>query len=145
MDLPVTVEKTLPAPVAKVWAAITDRDQMKEWYFDFVEFRPVPGFRFEFLGGPENGPQYLHKCEIQEAEPEKKISYSWRYEGYDGDSLVTFTLQPVENSTHLKLTHEGLETFPSEVSDFARKNFEAGWSHIIGTSLVDFLSRPKEN
>lgn len=144
MHSPVIIEQSFPIPVSKVWEAITDRHQMKAWYFDFDEFHPVSGFQFEFLSGPENGRQYLHKCEILEVVPEKKISYAWRYDGYGGNSIVTFTLQPVEEGTHLILTHEGLETFPPDVRDFARANFEAGWSHIIGTSLVHFLASSKE-
>ena len=144
MDSPVIIEQSFPVPVSEVWESIRDRHQMKEWYFDFAEFRPVQGFKFEFISGPENGRQYLHKCEILEVAPEKKISHSWRHDGYEGDSLVTFTLNAQGEDTLLLLTHEGLETFPSDVSDFARENFEAGWSHIIGTSLVHFLASSKE-
>ena len=36
----VVVERTLDAPVARVWKALTDVDQMRQWYFDLKEFRP---------------------------------------------------------------------------------------------------------
>ena len=36
----VIVERTLNAPVAQVWKALTDVDQMREWYFDLKEFKP---------------------------------------------------------------------------------------------------------
>jgi hypothetical protein len=36
------------------------------------------------------------------------------------------------------LTHEGLETFP-KLPMFARKNFEQGWTSLIGESLKKFL------
>jgi hypothetical protein len=42
--------------------------------------------------------------------------------------------------TRLKLTHEGLETFPKTPS-FARKNFVQGWTQIIGSSLKDFVEK----
>jgi uncharacterized protein YndB with AHSA1/START domain len=31
------IEKTFNAPVEKVWKAITDLDQMKQWYFPQLE------------------------------------------------------------------------------------------------------------
>ena len=45
----VVVERTLNAPVAKVWKALTDVDQMRQWYFDLKKFRPEVGFEFEFV------------------------------------------------------------------------------------------------
>ena len=61
--------------------------------------------------------------------PQKKIAYTWRYKGEPGDSLVTIELFPEDDKTRLKLTHEGLETFPKTPA-YARKNFEAGWTAI---------------
>ena len=42
------------------------------------------------------------------------------------------------DKTRLKLTHEGLESFP-KAPQFARKNFVQGWTQLIGTSLKDFV------
>lgn len=85
----------------------------------------------------------MHLCEITEVVPEKKLTYSWRYEGYSGNSFVTFELFEQDSKTLLKLTHIGLETFPQDNSDFAEKNFEAGWNHIIHTSLLNYLENGK--
>src|SRR5690349_2774333 len=108
---PFVIERTFNAPVEKVWKAITDKDQMKKWYFDLAEFRPETGFEFSFEGGSEEK-SYLHLCRVTEAVTNKKLAYSWRYDGYPGSSVVTFELFPEGDKTRLKLTHEGLETFP---------------------------------
>ena len=71
----------------------------------------------------------------------KKLAYTWRYEGFEGDSLVTFELFAEGARTRLKLTHAGLESFP-KIPDFARKNFMEGWTSIIGTSLKAFVEGP---
>ena len=47
---PFTIERTLNAPAEKVWKAITDKEQMKQWYFDIAEFEPTIGFEFTFSG-----------------------------------------------------------------------------------------------
>src|SRR5262249_44173641 len=127
----VVVERTLNAPVAKVWKALTDVDQMREWYFDLQEFKAQVGFEFEFVVEHE-GNTYHHLCKITEVVPQKKIAYTWRYKGEPGDSLVTFQLSPSGDRTRLKLTHTGIETFPKTPA-YARKNFEDGWTAIIGT------------
>ena len=137
---PFVIERTYDAPIARVWKAITDKDEMKKWYFDLAEFKPVKGFEFQFEGGPD-GRKYLHCCKVTEVIPERKISYSWRYDGYEGNSLVTFELFSESNKTRLKLTHEGLETFPKNNLDFAKSNFVEGWTYIVGTSLKEYLAK----
>src|SRR5258708_6652320 len=138
---PFTIERTLNAPIEKVWKAITDKDQMKEWYFDLAAFEAEPGFEFEFTGTTKEKTTYLHKCKVKEVVPGKRLSFSWRYDGYEGDSLVTFELFGEGEKTRLKLTHAGLETFPQNNRDFAKENFAMGWTHIISTSLPAFVEQ----
>jgi len=88
----VVVERTLNVPVEQVWKALTDVDQMREWYFDLKEFKPKPGFEFEFVVEHE-GNKYHHLCRI------------------------------------------------TKTPAYARKNFEAGWTAIIGTELKQFVER----
>ena len=135
----VVLERTLNASVARVWKALTDVDQMCEWYFDLKEFKPQVGFEFEFVVEHE-GNSYHHLCRVTEVAPQKKIAYSWRYKGEPGDSLVTSELSPEGEKTRLKLTHAGIETFPKTPA-YARKNFEAGWTAIIGTELKQFVEK----
>jgi len=136
---PLVVEHTFKAPVEKVWKASTDPDQMAQWYFDLKEFRPELGFEFRFPGGPSPEKQYMHVCKITEVEMGKKLTYSWRYDGYPGESFVTFLLTPQGDKTLLQLTHTGLETFPADNPDFASGNFVEGWNGFIRRSLKAFL------
>jgi hypothetical protein len=59
-------------------------------------------------------------------------------EGQEGDSLVTFELFAEGDKTRLKLTHQGIETFP-KTPPFARKSFTEGWTQLIGSSLQGFV------
>lgn len=143
----VVIERTYNAPVEKVWTALTDVEQVREWYFDQVrewyfdlnEFIPEVGFEFGFVVEHE-GNRYDHRCKVTEVIPQRKIAYTWRYEGHEGDSLVTIELFSDGDKTRLKLTHEGLETFPKTPA-FARENFEKGWTAIIGSELKEFVER----
>ena len=137
----IIVERTFDAPIARVWKALTDVDQMREWYFNLKEFKPEIGFEFEFVVEHE-GNTYHHLCKVTEVIPQKKIAYTWRYKDVPGNSLVTFELLPEGNKTRLKLTHTGIETFPKTPA-YARKNFEDGWSAIVSSELKQFLEGPK--
>jgi uncharacterized protein YndB with AHSA1/START domain len=140
---PIIIEREFNVPVERVWKAITNKNEMKKWYFDFAEFKPETGFEFSFIGGDEK--KYVHLCRITEVDPERKLSYTWRYEGFEGTSKVSFLLTPENGKTILTLTHAGLETFPSDNSDFDKKNFVDGWTYIIGTSLKDYLEKQNSN
>jgi uncharacterized protein YndB with AHSA1/START domain len=138
----IIIERTFNAPVARVWKALTDVDQMREWYFDLKEFKAQVGFEFEFVVEHE-GNTYHHLCRVTEVAPQKKIAYTWRYKGEPGNSLVTIELSPDGARTRLKLTHTGIETFPKTPA-YARKNFEAGWTAIIGTELKQFVEQKQK-
>lgn len=136
---PLVFERTYEAPVERVWEALTNKAQMREWYFDVSDFKPEPGFRFYFTGESE-GIHFKHECEVVEAVKPEKLSYTWRYEGYPGQSLVTFELFKAEkNSTRLKLTHSGTDTFTHP--DFGKANWAEGWSAILGESLRNFVEK----
>jgi len=137
---PLIIEREFNAPVALVWRAITEKELMKKWYFDASDFKLEVGSKFQFEGG-EEGKRYLHLCEILEVIPNKKLKYSWKYEGNEGLSFVTFELSAVGEKTKLKLTHEGLESFTNP--DFIRENFVEGWKYLIHESLKEFLENGK--
>ena len=135
---PIVMERTFNASIAKVWQAITNNEQMKQWYFNLPEFKPEVGFEFQFFAG-EKGNEYLHLCKVTEVVAGKKLTYSWRYDGYPGDSFVTFELFEEGKKTRLQLTHKGVETLGPGNPDFARKNFETGWTSILDQALKGFL------
>jgi len=135
---PIIIERTFNAPIDKVWKAITDKEQMKQWYFDLKEFRPEVGFEFQFSGGDEVK-QYLHLCKITEVIPLKKLTYTWSYEHLKPVTFVTFELFPEGEKTKLKLTHAGVDQFPTDDPNFARNSFVQGWTDIIGSLLKQYL------
>ena len=137
---PFVIERTYNAPIEKVWKAITNNNDMKQWYFKLADFKPEVGFEFQFEGGDTNK-TYVHHCKVTEVIPGKKITYSWSYEGYEGMSYVTWELFNEGDKTRLVLTHEGLETFPQNNPSFARESFAKGWTYITGTSLNNYLQK----
>lgn len=135
----VSIERMLDAPVNKVWSALTDIDKIRKWFFSLDAFKPQVGFEFRF-DGEKDGFTYRHICTITGAVENKKLSYSWRYEGYEGSSLVTILLSPEGHKTRLTLTHTGLDSFPvTDGGDFDRSHFFKGWTHIIGASLKNVV------
>jgi len=135
----VIVERTFNATADKVWSAITDLNELKSWYFNLEEFEARVGFKFDFMGGPEDGKQYLHLCEVTEVIEGKKIAYSWRYDNYPGNSLVCWELMDKGEQTLLRITHTGLETFAGIGAEFEKNSFNEGWNYFLYTALKEYL------
>jgi len=134
---PLIVERTFDAPVEAVWRALITPEQMSRWFFEMEHFKPEAGCEFRFVV-EHNGNIHDHRCKVMEVIPLKKLAYTWRYHGHEGNSLVTFELFSEGGRTRLKLTHTGLDTFPKTPA-FASSNFERGWNALIGDSLKDYL------
>jgi uncharacterized protein YndB with AHSA1/START domain len=137
---PVTATSVYQASVARVWSALVNNSELQKWYFTLPEFEAEVGFTFTFVGGPDEEHQYVHRCRITEVIPHKLISYTWAFDGYEGNSLVSFALSPgTDDATVVTVTHEGIETFAPGNPHFAKENFEVGWSHILNQSLKGYL------
>lgn len=136
---PFVIERIYNAPPDKVWKAITDPGQMKQWYFDLPDFRPEVGATFDFWGGDETK-KFHHLCEVEEVIEGKKLSHTWRYAEFPGNSLVTWELFAEEDKTRVVLTHSGLETFRGDIHPEVKKeNFAMGWTEILGKMLKEFV------
>lgn len=136
----IVIEQTYNASIETVWNAITDEDQMRKWFFEqMTEFQPEVGFETEFNVHHE-GTDYLHQWKVTEVVPMRRISYTWSYGGFPGDSLVTWELSGASAGTKLLFTHTGRETIQGDPI-FSRENCEAGWKYFIHESLKAFLDQ----
>lgn len=140
---PIIVEQHFSTGIYTVWQAITQPGQMRQWFFENMEdFSPQVGFETQFNVETPGG-DFLHLWKITEVEPMRKIVYDWRYGGYPGDSSVTFELFEAKGGTTLRLTHEGIESFPQEVPEFSRESCAGGWHYFIQERLPAFVERKK--
>ena len=138
---PVVVEQTFNAPMEVVWKAITDKDQMRQWFFEtMTDFEPELGFETQFNVRCEDR-DYPHLWKVTDVAPGRRIAYDWRYGGYPGVSKVVWEVSEKPNGTKLKLTHQGHETFPQDDPVFSRESGQAGWEYFLHESLKAFLER----
>ena len=115
---PIIVTQLLKAPIKTVWKAITDLEQMRQWYFPNIpDFRPEIGFETRFLVQNE-GRDFTHIWEIKEVIPQKMIGYSWNFEEYSGEGYSTFELIEKSDVTELTLKSYVIEAFPADIPEF---------------------------
>ena len=140
-NAPIIIEQLYHVPVAKVWTAITDKNEMKEWYFIIEDFNLREGAEFNFSVSFEDV-VYHHRCVIKEIVPKNKFCHTWTHPSQSkGESVVTWELQSLNEGTKVTLIHTGVENFADAGADFSRENYAAGWEDILGTSLRNYLSK----
>jgi uncharacterized protein YndB with AHSA1/START domain len=124
---------TIKESTAKVWQALTDKNQMKEWYFDIPDFELKEGSVFNFYEpGGEN--RFHHQCRMLEIVPGKKLSYTWMYPNHSkGVSIVTWILKEADGITEVTLQHEGIENLADAGPDFSTENYHMGWEAFMAT------------
>ena len=122
----VTFIRTTPE---KLWSALTDANQMKEYWFGMqikTEWKPGAEWRMLFPDG-----RVADMGEILDLERPKRIRLKWRNEfkpelKAEGFSVCTFEIEPVGGAVRLTITH----TMERAESKFI-KAVSSGWPKIL--------------
>ncbi len=127
----VTSTITIKAPVSTIWQALTDQQQMKQWYFDIADFELGLGKTFNFYE-PGTAKQYHHQCVIKAIEVDKLFSHTWTHPSHSkGESLLTWILEDLGDATKVTLQHRGLENFADAGPGFEPENYQMGWDGYL--------------
>ena len=113
----VTIVRTVKASPDRVWAAITQPEQMLKWWGPdagptlsaHADVRPGGRFRvvFRLLNGDEHDPTGVYRV----VEPPRRLVFTWEWrDAPERESLVTFLIEPVDGGARLTLTHAQLDT-----------------------------------
>ncbi|GAB3274398.1 SRPBCC domain-containing protein [Larkinella harenae] len=141
MKNPLIKEFHYKVPREQVWRALTEPEQMKQWYFPQLRrFEPVVGFVFQF---DDAGAEYRKEWVVTSVTEGRTFAHSWAYKGYAGKSEVLFELVPENDQTRLRVTQTNLESFPPH-PHFNRERFEWGWEMLLGNNLKVLLENGTE-
>jgi uncharacterized protein YndB with AHSA1/START domain len=130
----IVVDEVLPHAPDLVWKSLTTPELMGRWLMKPDGFEPREGNRFTYQTTPEGAWDGTIHCRVLEATPNERLSYAWTgghetNQGYGSrlDTVVTFTLSPVEGGTRLRLVHAG---FKPE-NDHAYEKMSGGWPTVV--------------
>jgi len=88
--------RTYAHPVERVWAAVTDPDELEHWFPSRVEMELAVGATVRFSGDP-NGEDTFGR--VLECEPPRRLAFSW------GDDELHFDLAPSAGGCTFTLTN----------------------------------------
>lgn len=94
------------APIDRVWRALTDPGDLRQWFAENVEVDLRVGGEYAFFGReipwgvrPETATGVLFACDEG-----KRIGWTWRFK--DMDTTFTIELAPKDSGTEVRLRHE---------------------------------------
>lgn len=123
----VTIERDFAHAPEKLWRALTQPHLIADWLMQ-NDFVPTLGHTFQ-LRGEWGG---ILDCEVLAIEPERSLSYTWNFANDDPAyalaSVVTFTLTPTRNGTHLRVEQSGFR--PDQKQAYGGAH--AGWKQFLG-------------
>ena len=102
-------ERVIDADPERVWDALTDASILSDWFAESARLDPVEGgeVAFECEDGERSGTVHV-------VEEERELAFTWSRPG-EGESLVVFTLEPLEVGTRLVVTERAL-TAPTAIT-----------------------------
>jgi uncharacterized protein YndB with AHSA1/START domain/predicted ester cyclase len=129
-----TLERTYKQSPDKVWAAWTDPEAMREWFFpgdvasvevERFEVRKGGEVRVQFGPGPMGTPTAVGT--FTDVVPGKRLAFTWNWKGAPAmpESIVTVDLSKAGSGTKVTLRHDGLPDLA------AAQHHAMGWNGIL--------------
>lgn len=131
------IRKTIEidAPPDVVFDAITNPDDLRNWFPDYAIFETSVGGKVRFTFKKEHSEKlekdWVMEGKILEIIPNKKVSYVWKYPYSPNfpETIVTWDLEEIsKNRTRVKLMHSGFTGAEGEMF----KEHDEGWSFFLG-------------
>jgi uncharacterized protein YndB with AHSA1/START domain len=96
----VTREVVVPAPPDEVWEALTDPEQLGEWFANEVELELVPGGDgvFRWADGE------TRVATVEEVEEGRRFAFRWEDEDGDDASRVELVVEEDQEGTRVVVT-----------------------------------------
>jgi uncharacterized protein YndB with AHSA1/START domain len=140
MQMPIGREIFIEAPVDVVWRAITEPDQIVQWFSDEADVELKDGYEgaltFTERGTTE---PTVAQITVQAFEPDRSFCYRWAYEpgvvpGEGNSVLVEFVLIAETGGTRLRVVESGVDLldWSQEQKDDYAADHNRGWAQHIG-------------
>ena len=138
IDKPIIITVDINASRINIWSALTELNLMRQWFFDNIpDFKAKVGFQTTFDIHNE-GRLFRHEWKVLEVQPEQSITTQWTFEGYEGVSHVTFSIDGIGPSHAVTVKAWAVEDHDTSIPEFRRESGVGGWTFFMNERLKGF-------
>ena len=127
-------------PRDRVWRALTEEEQIAEWWGGYVSLDARPGGRLTERWTDSGGREVITSGEVVRLNAPQTLELTWADDDWDESTRVLFQLEEAADGTHLTLEHSGWEAFPSSLREELICAHASGWSQHVA-NLAAYLAR----
>ncbi len=113
----------LPASVDQLWEALTDSEQLSEWFGADVELDPRPGGQATFVG--DDGE--IRRARVEEVDPGHRLAFRW-WPDDEGDGAATRVEFVVDDAGDGACVLTVVETGPIAASAWLAMGSSSAWA-----------------
>ncbi|MBR0973563.1 MULTISPECIES: SRPBCC family protein [Bradyrhizobium] len=131
----IVIDEVFPHATETIWKALTSAQLVARWLMPPSGFEAVEGNTFTFKTNPAGAWDGTIHCRVLEVVPNRRLAYAWKggdagNTGYGSalDTVVTWSLTPVEAGTRVSVVHSG---FVTPKNDTAYQNMSDGWVKVM--------------
>lgn len=131
----IVVDEVFPHAPETIWKALTSAQLIARWLMPLAGFEAVEGNTFTFKTNPAGAWDGTIHCRVLEVVACRRFVYAWKggdesNTGYGSalDTVVTWSLTPVEAGTRVRVVHSG---FVTPKNDTAYRNMSEGWVKVL--------------
>jgi len=131
----IVIDEVFPHAAEAIWKTLTNAELIGRWLMAPTGFEPIEGKDFTFQTTPGGAWDGVIHCRVLKVTPNRSLSYKWKggheaNQGYGAplDTIVTWTLTPVDGGTRVRLVHAG---FVTPRNDQAYKTMGEGWAKVV--------------
>ncbi|WP_027548707.1 SRPBCC domain-containing protein [Bradyrhizobium sp. WSM2254] len=131
----IVIDEVFPHTAETIWKALTSAQLIARWLMQPTGFEAVEGKAFTFQTKPGGDWDGVIHCRVLEVVANRRLVYAWkggdeRNTGYGAplDTVVTWSLTPVEAGTRIQLIHAG---FVLPRNESAYTIMSGGWKTVV--------------
>lgn len=131
----IVIDEVFPHVAKTIWKALTSAQLIARWLMQPTGFEAVEGNTFTFQTKPGGNWDGVIHCRVLEVVANRRLVYAWkggdeRNTGYGAplDTVVTWSLTPVEAGTRIQLIHAG---FVLPRNESAYTIMSGGWKTVV--------------
>lgn len=125
IELSITVHATAP----EIWGALTDHDELENWWSEDVQIEPRVGGIFREAWEDDDGKSQLAMGKVLVVQKNKEITFTWKEKAWpaSANTQCTFRIEDKKTQRVLHILHEGWDSLPEAQRKKTMEDFTLGW------------------